>query len=335
MNLPIIDLHCDLLAFLAHRPNASFYSTDEIGVALPYLQAGNVKHQILAIFSSTEKGSVEFARKELDAYQFLIKSEHFYPIIKKEDAQQIFTHDKIGVTVAIESLSGLCEEDEPLDLTFQRLEEYLEVCGHLFYISFTHHPENRFGGGNYSDNIGLKDDGKAVLDYLNGRNIAVDFSHSSDNLVHDILNYIDAKSLDIPVMASHSNYRNLCGHVRNLPKELVKEIVKRNGLIGMNFLRAYVHETDPNHLIEHILYGIQEDVSLNQIAFGADFFDIKVLSQMLPDRVPFFFPEHENASKYPIILKELAEKGINQEHLEQLAYQNTLDFINRNWTSEK
>jgi len=329
--LPIIDLHCDLLSFLAHRERASYYSMDEIGVALPYLKAGHVKHQVLAIYAPTKPGSVEFAQKELDAYRLLIKNEHYYPILNKKDSEQIFTNPKVGVTVAIENASVLCEENESLELAFERLEKYLKVCGHLFYISFTHHPENRFGGGNYSDNVGLKADGKVLLDYLHHRKIAVDLSHSSDNLAYDIINYIDAKSLNIPIIASHSNYRVHCGHVRNLPNELVQEIANRKGLIGMNFLRAYIHQMKPEHLIEHILHGIKENVSIDQIAFGADFFDIKVLSEMNPERVPFFFPEHANASKYPIVLEELAKRGVSGTILKKLAYQNTLDFIQRNW----
>ena len=61
-------------------------------------------------------------------------------------------------------------------------------------------------------------------------------SHTSDALAHDIFNHIDKHKLAVPVIASHSNFRSVSDHVRNLPDEIANEIVNRNGLIGMNFL---------------------------------------------------------------------------------------------------
>jgi microsomal dipeptidase-like Zn-dependent dipeptidase len=71
-----------------------------------------------------------------------------------------------------------------------RLDEIVRACKKLFYISFTHHTENRFGGGNYSDNIGLKKDGEQLLEYMDGKSIAIDFAHASDQLMIDALNIL-------------------------------------------------------------------------------------------------------------------------------------------------
>ena len=162
-----------------------------------------------------------------------------------------------------------------------------------------------------------------------GKGLPVDLAHTSDKLAHDLLNYIDAHSLDIPVIASHSNFRSIWAHVRNLPGELVKEVVRRKGLIGMNFLRLYIHESDPDFLIRHISFGLKTEVALEQLAFGADFFYRPALEG--PERSPLFFPEHEDAGKYPFILEELARQGAAATTLAKLSYQNVLDFISRNW----
>ena len=66
--------------------------------------------------------------------------------------------------------------------------------------------ENRFGGGNASD-VGLKREGELFLEYLGGKGVAIDLAHPSDALAHDILNYIDKKSLKVTPIASHSNFR--------------------------------------------------------------------------------------------------------------------------------
>lgn len=329
-NIPIVDLHCDLLNYLARFPKATIFDTKSIGAALPHLKTGNVKHQILAIFTMTVSGSVELAQRQVEIYQNLLTTEHFYPIVNTKGLSKIHTDDAVGITLAIENASGLCEESESLPLAFQRLDKLLNTCERIAYIGLTHHTENRFGGGNYSDNIGLKPDGEHLLEYLNGKQIPIDLAHTSDNLAHDILNYIDAQALEIPIIASHSNFRALCDHVRNLPDELIQAIINRNGLMGMNFFRAYIHNSDSSFLIEHILKGFQ-DVP-QQLAFGADFFYNQDYSHTV--NLPLFFADYQDASVYPMILEQLKEKKVNRNLLNQLAYKNTDDFFGRIWAKK-
>ncbi|MEM1320452.1 MAG: membrane dipeptidase [Bacteroidota bacterium] len=329
MQYIITDLHCDLLTYLAIRPGASIHKTEDIGVALPFLQKGGVRHQILAMFSFTKAESAAFMAAQIDEYRKLCQAAPFYPLTRRADASQVYQSEQIAITPAIENASGLCEEDEPLDRAFQRLDALLHTCDHLFYIGFTHHTENRFGGGNYSDNIGLKRDGELLLDYLDGKGIAADLAHASDNLAEGIFNYIDKKGLKIPVIASHSNFRRISPHVRNLPDALVDEVVRRNGLIGINFLRAYIHPTDPHYLDQHISHGLREYP--NQMAWGADFFDRAGIPD--PERQPLFFTEHEDASKYPALLQTQAQAGFEEAALQKLCSGNVQAFIQRSWNS--
>jgi len=67
------------------------------------------------------------------------------------------------------------------------------------------------------------------------------------------------------------------------------------------------------------------------MAFGADFFYRLDLEEKHPERIPLFFDEHIDASKYPDILNVLRTKGIREDALQKLCYQNTLDFIERVW----
>lgn len=327
--LPVIDLHCDLLMYLAKVPDANLYGLKDIGVTVPFLKLGRVRLQVMAIFAATNEESVLWGEQELAAYKSLLAEDEFYPVIDVDAAKGIVSSEKIGVTAAIENASVLALEKDPLDKAFERLDYFIKECQHLFYIGFTHHTENRFGGGNYSDNIGLKADGKRLLEYMDGKRIAVDLAHASDNLAYGILNHIDAKSLDVPVIASHSNFRRLCDHVRNLPDELAKEVVRRKGLIGMNFLRAYIHPSDPEYLTHHIFYGMNPEMAEDYLCFGADFFYRLALKD--PSRSPLFFQEHIDASKYPSILQDLNDRGLVLEQAQKLAYQNAIDFMVRTW----
>lgn len=327
MNYPIADLHCDLLMYLAHVPEARITATENIGATLPYLQQGNVKLQVMAIFTPTRKGSVAFGEAQLKSFLQLVERDEFYNFNQAILADRFEEESRIGACLAIENASNLCDETEAIENALTRLDDMLEQLGQIFYISLTHNDENRFGGGNFSDNVGLKADGERLLRHMNGKKIAIDLAHTSDQLAHDILQLIDKEQLDIPVVASHSNFRTLFDHVRNLPDELVEEVKKRNGLMGMNFLRMVVHPDDPSYLIKHISKGM--NTLPEQVAYGADFFYRKGITK--PERQPLFFEEHEDAGKYPSVTEAVAATGFSETQLKKLCYQNVLDFIKRNW----
>ncbi len=325
---PVIDLHCDLLSYLEEVPNAHPFATDEIGCSIPSLKAGNVGLQILAIYTATEKGSTELAlNQSLIFKELLSKHGDDFSSITKPDEVEIKDTTSIGIVAAIENASGFCEEDESLDDGFKKLEEIIQNTTKVLYITMTHHMENRFGGGNYSD-AGLKEDGKALLDYLDGRKIAIDFSHTSDTLADGILDHITKRGLNVPVIASHSNFREIFDHPRNLTDTIAKEIINREGLIGMNFVRAFVNNEDPNVLYDHVEHGLSLGAE-NSLCFGADFFHPG--SHPDPSRIPFFHKEHESADRYPSIIDELS-KRLTPDQVSKIAHENVIGYLKRTWS---
>jgi microsomal dipeptidase-like Zn-dependent dipeptidase len=324
MNYPVIDLHCDLLCYLQDAPNADPFNKEAIGCSLPSLKQGNVKLQVMAIYTATEKGSTELALQQSLYYKNLL-TQYNNPLSlsKNTDLSSALASPKLNMLAAVENASGFCEEDEPLENGFKKLEQIISNTQGILYIGLTHHGENRFGGGN-STSAGLKEDGKALLNYLNGKKIAIDFSHTSDALANDILDHLSKFNLDIPVLASHSNFRKIFDHPRNLPDDIAKEIIKRKGVIGINFLRAFINNTNSEAIYDHILHGIS--LGPNSICFGADYF----YTDSHPDqsRKPFFFKEQENAACYPSLLKRLSEK-VSPDLLEGISHKNAIDFIGR------
>lgn len=328
MKYPIIDLHCDLLGHLLKTESPDPFNREGIGCSFPTLAEGNVKLQVMAIFTATQKGSAALALRQSEIFaSFLTKYPNDCTLIHDLDSlNQIATSPKLGIIAAIENASGFCEEDEPLEIGFTRLEQIIKNTQRILYIGLTHHAENRFGGGNNST-AGLKKDGEALLDYLHGKKIAIDFSHTSDALAHDILEYISAHKLDVPIMASHSNYRSIFNHARNLPDDLAKEIIQRGGIIGVNFVRAFVNHDDPNALYEHINYGIQLGGN-NSICFGADYFAAG--GHPDPTRIPFYFEEHKDASCYPSILQHVATQ-VSPDVVEGISSKNAMNYLLKIW----
>jgi membrane dipeptidase len=328
---PCADLHCDLLSYLQEAPNADPIIGGKIGCTIPDLLAGNIKFQVMAIYTATEKGSVKLAKEQALIFENLIKQYHQYlSFFDTEKKDLDFTNSaKIKIVTAIENAAGICEENDTINTAFENLNTIISIAGKPLYLGLTHHGENRFGGGN-STNVGLKEDGKALIDYLSQLNIALDFSHTSDFLAYDIINYIDKNNIQIPIMASHSNFRSVFQHARNLPDDIAKEIIKRNGLIGINLLRAFLNPNDKNAIYDHIQYGIELGAT-NNLCFGADYF----YCDSHPDqtRVPFFFEQHNNASKYPTILTQIENK-MNEEIALKMASHNIQQFILMNYKQD-
>lgn len=314
-----IDLHCDLLCHLL-SPGATI-DDKELGCSLPFLKEGNVKLQVMAIYSATGTNSTVDAAKQSDLFSEMLKNENFF-LFEGDNYKNPENENRVGVIASIENASGFCGEDEPLDSGFKNLEAIIEKTQKILYLGITHHTENRFGGGNNSE-AGLKEDGKVLLDYISDRKIPVDLAHTSDKLAYGILNYIDQKNYSIPILASHSNYRTIHDKNRNLPDELAKEIIRRKGLIGLNFIRNCVDETNPEKLYEHIQYGLDlggEDA----IAYGADFFYCK--NHPDKSRYPFFFEGYDDAAAMNVINSKI-ERDFSPEIMEKISYKNALKFI--------
>lgn len=323
--LPIFDLHCDLLSYL-EMPGTDAEDADGVGCALPHLRAGGVRLQVMAAFTLTGSGSTDSLAKQVEAYQFLRK---FYPVELRHiattaDLDYIQAGKGMGMAFAIENASGLCTEEEPIQKAYERLDQLIQQGIKPLYITLTHHAENRFGGGNLTQ-WGLKEDGKAMLRYMSGKQIAVDFSHTSDALAADILQLLDQESLDIPVLASHSNFREVWVHNRNLTDPVARQIAARGGLVGINFVRDFVHPDQPQALHAHIRHGWE--ITGQRLAFGADFFPVESLRDLFPpERFPIFHPQHADASVYPAVLAEVSQY-LSPEACALLAWQNAEAWI--------
>ena len=311
-----LDLHCDLTAYLL-QPNSS--PNGDVRCSVDKLFAGNVKMQVMAFYSATEKGSVDEVKEQLKHYRSLLN----LPGVYEFSPDKAELKDGLGIIAAVENASGLCEEDQPVEDAFKNLD-WLISQAKIMYVGLTHHLENRFGGGNFTQ-AGLKDDGKRLIEFLDGRKIAIDLSHTSDQLAYGILNFIDQHHLDIPVLASHSNMRAVFDHNRNLPDELVTEIVNRGGLIGLNFVKYFINPENPSKIYRHIEHAVKLGAE-DHLCFGADFFDDK--SHPEQDRYPFFFPEFGDSTAYSTINSRISEL-FSDEMKEKISHRNALSYFKR------
>lgn len=325
---PIVDLHCDLLEYLAKAAERTAYE-EKSRCGYPQLKNGGVLLQITAIFTETKPGSTRLAEKQIERL-LKLPLEHPGHFLDGTQSAEFAQNKGIYLIASIENASGVFEENEPIAQGLQRLSAWLKALKRILYISLTWNGKNRFGGGVGSDQ-GLTDDGKRLLDWMSTHQIAVDLSHASDPLAEEILNHSEQNRLNLKILASHSNFRAICPHPRNLPDWLAEEIIRRKGLIGLNLFAPFIHRTDPEALFAHIEYGLSLGAQ-DTLCFGADFFDTEDFSALLAKhkcKTPYF-PDYADASCYPLLLERCAQRlSLGAEALEKIASANALKFLNR------
>lgn len=137
-------------------------------------------------------------------------------------------------------------------------------------ITLTWNGINEIGSGILTKkDSGLSAFGKKAIPEMERNNIVVDVSHASPGLFYDV-----AAIAEKPFVASHSNAKRICKHPRNLTDEQFAVIKKHNGLVGLNFYRAFLNDDPDKACIHDIITHAEHFLSLGGedcLAFGSDF----------------------------------------------------------------
>lgn len=145
--------------------------------------------------------------------------------------------------------------------------EYLKVCG-IRTIAMTWNNPNRLGGGVSDLTQGLTAFGKSTVAKMNELGIFVDVSHLNDKTFFEV-----AKITELPLVATHSNLRTVCGAPRNLTDEMFGIIRDSGGVVGINLYPLFVNGTE-RCTIDDIMRHIDRFMALRgekSIGIGADF----------------------------------------------------------------
>ena len=121
------------------------------------------------------------------------------------------------------------------------------------------------------DDFGLTSKGRQVVSRIYELGGVVDISHASDRAGKEVIEI--ALKTGQPVVASHSNARQLLDHRRNLPDDIMDGIAKSGGIIGINFHSAFLvsgRRATLADVVKHILY-VAKRIGVDHVAIGSDF----------------------------------------------------------------
>lgn len=175
-------------------------------------------------------------------------------------------------------------------------------------MSLQHFFDNKLGGSLHGQsNQGLTEFGRQVIERLNQKSIIIDVSHSSPQVVKDVL----ALSKQ-PIIVSHTGLQGFCDSARNIEDSLMKEIADKGGLIALGYWSAAACDTSPHQIAKQIAYGI-ELVGPQHISLGSDF-DGAVTTAL-------------DTSEIAIITQELLNLGISKSDIRLVMGENMKNFL--------
>lgn len=191
------------------------------------------------------------------------------------------------------------------------------------HASLTWNEENDLAtGARGNPERGLTEYGKRAVRKIQDLGMILDVSHINDTSFWDLLRVASG-----PVVATHSNARALCNHIRNLTDEQLKELAKTGGMAGLNSFNEFVHPEENKqtleNLIKHLIHMI-EVMGIDHVGFGFDFFEFLCSDTMsnVSSQSTSYTIGLEDASKVPNIIKEMKRIGLTQEEIEKISYKN-------------
>lgn len=145
----------------------------------------------------------------------------------------------------------------------------------LRVLGLTHSRRNQAADGAFFEPTrsgkpgGLSAFGVEVVEHCAKLGIVIDVSHLNETGFWDVIEFGDG-----PIIASHSNCRELCDHPRNLRDEQLRAIAECGGVVGINALRAFLHHDKPD--VETVVDQIEHvaDVTgIEHVGLGFDFYE--------------------------------------------------------------
>ncbi|MBE5884073.1 MAG: membrane dipeptidase [Lachnospiraceae bacterium] len=159
---------------------------------------------------------------------------------------------------------------------------------------------------------GLTDRGREFVTEMERLGMIIDVSHLSDAGFYDVL-----ECTHKPFVASHSNARSICRHVRNLTDDMIRKLAERGGCMGLNYYADFLTEgTNGGYggieaMVQHAKH-ITDIGGMEVLGLGSDFDGIDT-NRELP-----------GVQGMELLWNALHKGGFTQGELDKIFYQNVL-----------
>lgn len=178
-------------------------------------------------------------------------------------------------------------------------------------MSLQHFFDNKLGGSLHGESgAGLSQFGRDAVTRMQALDIMVDVSHSSEQVVKDVL-AISTK----PLLVSHTGLYGHCPSARNISDDLMQQIASTGGLIAVGYWDGAVCEPNVKEIAKAIQYGIGL-VGVEHIALGSDYDGAT--------SVPF------DTANLVYLTQALLDLGLTERQITYVMGENMLKFLQQN-----
>ncbi|MDB9984259.1 dipeptidase [Gammaproteobacteria bacterium] len=286
-------------------PSGQNYDSNETGANDNITALAIVQRWPIKTWSSLFERAMYQANKIKDLEK---RDPENFMLIESQYDLGIFLLKRVNNPKMVGGLIGT-EGSHALDGNLDNIERLYENSFRM--MSLQHFFDNKLGGSLHgTSGAGLTEFGRQAIDEMQRLDIIIDVSHSSENVVKDVLSISNQ-----PLVISHTGFNGYCKSPRNISDSLMIEIAEKGGLIGVGFWDAAVCDNTPRSVAEAIIYGI-DLIGAEHVALGSDF-DGTI--------TPGF-----DTSELVAITHELLELGLGKEEIRKVMGENMLSFLQDN-----
>jgi len=298
----IVDMHCDSLIHVG----------GDKGIINSYNFSAKYPHlQFAAAFVPKRGREARERRLELMQHFNVYLSEKerlgMIGVAGSEDVYKFEEEEARSCLFSVEGGAGLFADSSELEVL---------AMGGLRVLSLAW-DKNELASSAWDENDeGLTELGRQMLKKCDSLGIINDVSHLSDKSFYELI-----ETSRYPVLATHSNFRELCNSPRNLTRDMAKMIVERGGVIGLNLYPGFLREggkADLSDIIRHVDYAL-ENFGDSYLGFG---FDI--------DGVDSYPTGIDTSASIHDQVVDLLLHNYPRETVEKIAGKNVINFLKNN-----
>jgi len=213
-------------------------------------------------------------------------------------------------------LGVLVENADPIESPDALDEEWINDDVPLVAVGMTWHKPGRYAHGNsVTEDLGLTDLGRALVQRLDDRGVVHDVSHLNRRSFADLFERAEGT-----IVATHSNCAALVDpdNHRHLTDDQIRAIVERGGVIGLNFLGKFLTDEPRRATIDDAVRHVEHVCELvgrrDAVGLGTDM-DGGIGADALPEGLDR--PEH-----LPRLLDALRDRGWSDDDCAGFAWAN-------------
>ena len=323
----VVDTHCDTLqAFFPGRTRPPTPYREGKGLRdrskeghldLPKMQEGGIGCQAFAIFVATSPYPPRPLHRALDLVDIFYREcernrDQILPVTSHREIMEAKEQAKVAALLSIEGGGEIIEADIAMLRVLYRLG------ARMMSLTWNHRNQLADGVRESRTGSGLTNLGVEAIEEMKRLGMVIDVSHLSDSSFWSL-----AEIADVPIIASHSNCREICDHPRNLTDDQIGALAKLGGVIGMNFAPHFLRKrgreegASVKDVADHIDH-IVELVGVDHVGLGSDYDGISSTPRGL-----------EDAAKMPNVTIELVSRGYGEAEIEKILGGNHLRVFSR------